>query len=74
MRTFHLVGFVAQVPSYHAPESHSFFQCNNSLHAEVLDFIHLWPWKCLESLIPIIINYFFSLADNIICMEQLEIP
>ena len=30
------------------------YVCRNSLHAQVLAFIHLWPWKWLEHLISFI--------------------
>ena len=50
-----MTGLVAQLASYHSTmleftellrATHSFKNvCRNSLHAEVLAFIHLWPLK-----------------------------
>ena len=51
-----MTGLVAQVAFTELLRAtHSFTNvCRSSLHAEVLEFIHLWPLKLLEHLTLII--------------------
>ena len=72
-----MTGLVAQVASYHSTTLEftgllrvtfsSTNVCRNSLHAQVLPFIHLWPWKWLEHLISILngwVNPFGNIVDG----------
>jgi len=55
-----MTGLVAQMASYHGTRleltellraTRSLTNvCSSSLHASVLEFIYLWPWKGLEHL------------------------
>ena len=63
------------------PESDPFFHtcCRNSLNAQVLVFIHLWPWKWLKHLISIIwMSEWIHLAMQCTwygtCSEKIQYP